>query len=94
MQENDLRGQGQEPQHTKKWQVYGIFKKIDQFGHDVPAFNIAGEQRMNTVCGGAVTFTIFLIIGLYTMDTFIRLLEQKFPSTQSNILRDYYTGDD
>ena len=49
---------------------------------------------MNTVCGGAVTFTIFLIIGLYTMDTFIRLLEQKFPSTQSNILRDYYTGDD
>ena len=36
------------------WHIRHVFQRLDMFGKEVPAFNINGEQRVNTALGGVL----------------------------------------
>ena len=44
-----------------------IFKFMDNFGYEIPSFNIRGETSINTVYGGALTVTIIIFAFLYAI---------------------------
>ena len=45
------------------WSVGNTMRDIDDFGKEIPAFNMRGENRVNSVFGGVVT-TIILTLAL------------------------------
>ena len=62
------------------------------FGEDVPAFNIDGQKKVNTIFGGTVTFIFLLIIGFFAAVKLISVLEKEYPTVSSNYQRDYYSA--
>ena len=40
---------------------------MDRFGSDVPAFNINGEKKVNTLVGGTVTFALLFLIIIFAV---------------------------
>ena len=57
--------QDQSKHQQRFWQVNRVFKALDRFGIDIPAFNINGEKKVNTFLGGALTFALLCIILLF-----------------------------
>ena len=49
------------------WHIRNVFKNLDMFGKEVPAFNISGEQRVNTAIGGV--FSTFIVVTAITYGT-------------------------
>ena len=40
---------------------------MDRFGSDVPAFNINGEKKVNTLIGGTVTVGLLFLIMIFAV---------------------------
>ena len=49
------------------WHINHIFKRIDMFGKEVPAFNVGGDHTVNTVMGGALSNLIFALALIYSI---------------------------
>ena len=48
-----------------KWHIKNVFKSIDSFGKEVPSFNLRGQEKVNTLVGGFVSFFVLIVIFLY-----------------------------
>lgn len=48
------------------WAIGNVMRSVDNFGHDIPTFNLRGESRINTVCGGVVTTMICILVIIYS----------------------------
>lgn len=46
-----------------RWHIGHIFRRADNFGKEIPSFNLRGETNVRTVMGGVVT-TLIIIIAL------------------------------
>ena len=55
-------------------------RSIDNFGSEIPQFNLHGETKVNTVCGGVVTSIIFILALIYSSIKAIELASRKNPS--------------
>ena len=61
------------------WSVSNRMRDIDGFGKEIPAFNLRGENRVNSVCGGVVTTIILTLALIYASVKAIDLVEKKNP---------------
>lgn len=53
---------------------------LDSFGKEVPSFNLKGEPRINTICGGAATIAIFALTLIYASIKMIELVGRRNPT--------------
>ena len=56
-----------------------MFRALDRFGHDIPAFNINGERKVNTVIGGALTFVIMCLILIFAAVKLEEMSAKSYP---------------
>ena len=73
-----------------RWRAVNFVRDMDNFGKEVPAFNIGGETHVNTVPGGLMNL---LILGLtlgYAITKFYELHTGSAPSISSTTVSDYY----
>lgn len=62
------------------WSIGNTMRGIDSFGQEVPSFNLRGENRINTVCGGVFTAVILTLALIYASLKAIDLAERKNPT--------------
>ena len=56
-----------------------MLRNLDRFGKEVPAFNVDGETKINTVVGGILTALIFMTGFLYAGIKLDHLLSRDDP---------------
>ena len=57
-----------------KWKIGTFLKNIDQYGQEIPSFNLKGETRVNTLFGGVITIAIMSLTLAYAILKGIHLL--------------------
>ena len=73
-----------------RWHIFNFFRNRDNFGMDVPSFNIQGSSKLNTVLGGLFS-TLILIIALSFASTgLVELFQRSNPIVNVNYEKDYY----
>ena len=60
-------------QDKPSWHINNVLSNIDSFGKEVPAFNIKGEAKVNTVFGGIITAMILTMTLSYAIVKLIQL---------------------
>ena len=63
-----------------KWKIGAMVKNIDGFGQEIPSFNLKGETRVNTLCGGVITVIILSLTLAFAILKGIHLLHRKNPT--------------
>ena len=59
-----------------------VFRKVDQFGRNVPAFNLDGNKKVTTFVGGVIT-VLFVCVGiLFAASKFTEMMSRQYPSVQ------------
>ena len=43
------------------WHIFSLLRLVDKFGQPIPAFNINGKNKNNTVVGGILTTSILAV---------------------------------
>ena len=54
-------------------------KSIDSFGQDIPELNLKGKKSVNTVLGGLLSASVFLVTLAYSSYKFISLMTKANP---------------
>ena len=67
---------------------------LDTFGKDIPSFNIKGETKISTVCGGVLTAIIWICTISYASVKFAKLITHANPQITEVIEKNYYKGED
>ena len=73
-----------------QWHVASFLRNLDNFGKNIPAFNIKGKDSINTVVGGFLTFAIMTLTLGYAVGGMIDLIEKADPIINENFHKDYY----
>ena len=68
-----------------------MFRSVDKFGKDVPAFNINGETKVNTVVGGIISTCILTLVFIYAGIKFDHLVNRENPNINKIDIEDYYS---
>ena len=76
------------------WAIGNIMRRLDTFGQDVPAFNLRGENRINTVCGGVITTIIFTIVLIYCSVKGLDFYDKRNPQISQLITKEHFGQDD
>ena len=74
-----------------RYHIGTVFKSLDTFGKEVPAFNIAGETRITTSLGGIFSIIILISTAMYAILKFVELSEGSNPNMSENMVQDYYS---
>ena len=67
---------------------------MDQFGSDVPAFNIDGDKKVNTLLGGTVTFALVFIILIFATIKLQETLNRTYQFFQESKVYEHYENTD
>ena len=67
---------------------------MDQFGSDVPAFNINGDKKVKSLIGGTVTFVLVLIIFIFATIKLQETLDRTYQFSQESKAYNYYDNTD
>ena len=67
-----------------------VFRRLDQFGRDVPAFNLNGEKKVTTFVGGVITLFFIYVIILFAASKLTELVGRQYPSVQDVTTEDYF----
>ena len=67
---------------------------MDQFGSDVPAFNIDGDKKVNTLLGGTVTFALVFIILIFATIKLQETLDRTYRFFQESKVNEHYDSTD
>ena len=68
-----------------------FLRSLDNFGQNIPAFNIKGDSSVNTLVGGFLTFAIMTLTLSYATAGMIDLINKEDPIINENVVKDYYT---
>ena len=75
------------------WHIFNLLRLIDRFGQPIPAFNISGKNKINTVVGGILTSAILTI----TLGYFVKILQEQVSGSSQiitfNVFQSYYGPD-
>ena len=74
------------------WRVGRVFRKLDQFGREVPAFNLNGEKKVKTFIGGVITVGCICLLILFAASKLTELLDRQYPSVQDISTQEYFIG--
>ena len=73
------------------WSVGNTMRDMDGFGKEIPSFNLRGENRVNSVCGGVVTTVILTLVLIYASMKAIDLVEKRNPTTSQGTIEDEFS---
>ena len=76
------------------WQASNCIRQQDNFGKEVPNFNIGGETQINTVCGGFLSIMVLGLTLFYGAVKFIDLYKGSDPNIRENFVSDSFGVDD
>lgn len=68
-----------------------MFHNLDNFGKEVPAFNIGGETRVSTVCGGVISVAVLTLTLIYSVIKLTQLIDKHNPTINEVTIPDYFT---
>ena len=68
--------------------------KFDNFGIDIPAFNLNGEGKVKTLVGGFVTLALLCVLLIFSANSFVEMIDRKYPIVQDIKIEDHFTSDD
>ena len=88
----DQNFQYKERNLKRVWSVERVFRSMDLFGKDVPAFNINGDPKFKSVLGGGLTFILFCIIFFFSVNTFQQMIDRQYPSIQYSEIQQHFNG--
>ena len=74
-----------------RWHFFNVFRNMDNFGKEVPAFNINGQTKVNTVVGGIISTCILTLVFIYAGIKFDHLVNRENPNIIETDIEDYYT---
>ena len=57
-----------------------MIKNFDSFGKEIPSFNIQGETKVNTMCGGLLTLLIGMVVMAFAANNSIELVNPLHPA--------------
>ena len=77
-----------------RWHASNCIKDQDNFGKEVPNFNIGGETSINTVAGGFLSIMVLGLTLCYGVIKFIDLYKGSDPNIRLNSVPDSYGADD
>ena len=77
-----------------RWRASNCIRDQDNFGKEVPNFNIGGETQINTVAGGFLTIMVLGLTLSYGAVKFIDLYEGNDPNIRKNSIPDSYGAGD
>ena len=69
--------------YTARFRLRNTLDAIDIFRKPLPNFNMRGRTSVPTVCGAIVTFTIIIIVLLYSTIKFVQLMSRANPLVSS-----------
>ena len=49
------------------WLIQNQLRRIDSFGKELPTFNLKGNTHVNTIYGGIVTLTMYILTLLFAI---------------------------
>ena len=75
---------------TGRWHMNKVIKNVDSFGKELPAFNLRGESRVNTLVGGIVTIVIMVLTLSYAVIKAIHLTSKHNPQINENQIAYYF----
>ena len=73
-----------------KWKIGTFLKNIDQYGQEIPSFNLKGEARVNTLFGGIITILILSLTFIYAVLKGIALIERTNPTINDFPIPSYF----
>ena len=89
------RRYGSKFSHAKsRWQASTCIRKQDNFGKEVPNFNIGGETQINTVVGGFLSIMVLGMTLFYGIVKFIDLYQGNDPNIRTTPISENYGPDD
>ena len=71
-----------------RWHLGNVLTNLDFYGKDVPAFNIKGQNRVNTIFGGIMTSMVLLLTLVYTVIKLDELYSRQNPIISEWIIHD------
>ena len=71
-----------------------MFRYLDSFGKDVPAFNIKGDKKVNTAVGGVISAFIITLVLIYASIKLNQLINRDNPNINETDIPDHYTIED
>ena len=73
-----------------RWNIFQFLRDRDNFGKEVPSFNIKGQSHVNTVAGGFLTILILTVAFSYGTTKLADLVRGKNPNVTLSTEPDYY----
>ena len=72
------------------WFIGNVFHSLDNFGEQIPAFNLKGKSRVTTIPGGLLSAMILTLTLAYATQKLYALFERSDPTINERIETDYY----
>ena len=82
---------------SKEVAVFGVqraLQRIDIFGKEVPSFNLNGQKKIKTQCGGFMSFVIPVVVLLFAAMKFQDLWERNNPQVSQISRRNFFSEDE
>ena len=67
---------------------------MDNFGKEVPSFNVGGETHINTIPGGMLNLLVLVVTLGYAIGKLAELITRDDPNITNSVVPDYYGPDD
>ena len=64
---------------NRAWDANNYIRSLDYFAKEVPAFNIHGQSKLQTLVGGFMTLLIIILTFSYAASKMIDLSQKKDP---------------
>ena len=77
----------------KQWHIGRVIRGMDSFSMEVPSFNIKGETRVNTLCGGIVSCLILLMTLAFAAHNAVELFDAKNPTINKVTTPSYFSNE-
>ena len=71
-----------------------LLRKVDMLGKPIPAFNLGGNTKFQTVPGGILTLVILMVTLWYGYDKFMDVVAGANPIIATSSVPDYYGSND
>ena len=79
-----------ESRNDSKWNIKSVFKNLDNYGKEVPAFNVGGETRVSTVCGGIISVLVMTLTLTYSIVKLTQLINKQNPTINQVTIPNHY----
>lgn len=66
---------------------------MDSFGRKLPGFNLRGEAKAGTFCGGFTTLIILTIVLIYSTSKAIHLVNRSKQTISENLIVNNFEAD-